>query len=214
MRPFRCPRCGGGAASRMGWPHPLILAWVLNPALALNELVLGQCQPKEVHTCETCPGPKAARAYVGCVSCGAWHPSSLWSKRLAFGHWAGYICRECGGVIPRLWNVWSFAVLIVLAPLWWYPVSRYRDVWLRSQWLRIKGAAPLDVGKELREIPWLRIGVLYWGVPVGLSHALLMAWFFHGPSYWASVGWFLRFMPLWLVGGGAFAALFRWAMTR
>src|SRR5262245_24481146 len=96
MNGFKCPKCGGGQASRWALPHPLLLHWIVNPGLVVNEILLGQCVARETYFCETCPGAKPTRAYLGCPRCGTWHPGSLWGNKRAFGHWLGYVCPTCG----------------------------------------------------------------------------------------------------------------------
>ena len=213
MAAFRCPKCAGSAFTRWAFPHPLVLHWLLNPGLVFNELVLGQRMPAATVFCETCREPKVQRAYIGCAQCDAWHPGALWSGRRGFGHWAGYVCPSCGASIPCLWNVWSFLLLMVTAPLWWIPWRVYRAHWRAWQLDRMRGAAPPDLAARARQVPWIRVGVFAWGLPTGLLVTLFLAWWFPG-GYWNSVGFLLWFFPIWIVAGVAFGLMLKWMATR
>ena len=214
MNSFRCPQCGGESASRWKLPHPLLVHWVLNPGLVFNELILGQCVARETYFCNTCTGPKVGRAYLHCPTCGTWHPGSLWSKGRALGQWLGYVCANCGGRIPRLWNAWSLVILALLAPLWWLPVSRYRERWQKWQWERIRGAEPADMQATLARVRWFRLGLLYWGLPVGVTFSLVLPLFLPGVGYWRGTGLLLLFLPIWLGAGLLFALTMRWVVTK
>jgi hypothetical protein len=126
---FECPRCGGQAHSVRSLRHPVHLHWVLNPGLAVNELILGQRVPRKIFFCQSCPGPAAQRGYVYCPGCGAFHSALIWSGRNAFGHWLGAVCPDCRCRIPSVLNITSWLVLSKLSPvcwlLWWLFGSRY-----------------------------------------------------------------------------------------
>lgn len=99
---FHCPACGGTDCSRWKATHPLLLHWVLNPGLAVNELVLGQRLPRTVYTCTACPRAHAPRQYTRCPVCRRFQPLAHWGE--TGGHWAGWFCPECGTAIPLLRN--------------------------------------------------------------------------------------------------------------
>ena len=116
-----CPECGGRHFKVSKLPDPTILHWVLNPAAVINEILLGQCLPKITLYCQTCQLPLYARSYVPCPHCRTMNNGLLWSKKHAFGNWLGYMCPNCRQRIPRLWNVFSIAILVLLAPIWYFP---------------------------------------------------------------------------------------------
>jgi hypothetical protein len=100
-----CPKCGGRHYKVWKLTHPIVFHYVLNPGIAINEILLGQCLPKVTLLCQTCQLPLYARSYVPCPHCRAMHDARLWSKQKAFGNWRGFICLSCGKAIPRLWNL-------------------------------------------------------------------------------------------------------------
>src|SRR4029077_8592771 len=89
---FRCPVCGGSEHRRWSPMHPALLHWRLNPALAINELVFGQCVPREIFVCTRCDAPQIRRTYARCASCGTFHSTWVWARANAFGHWLGLVC--------------------------------------------------------------------------------------------------------------------------
>lgn len=81
-------------------PNPLLLHWILNPGLAINQILLGQRVPKILLIDKTSDALLMNRQYVPCPSCGAIHNGMLWGRGNAFGHWIGYICPNCEQKFP------------------------------------------------------------------------------------------------------------------
>lgn len=52
-------------------PNPLLLHWILNPGLAINEVILGQRIPQVTLIDKTSNASLIERTYVPCPSCGA-----------------------------------------------------------------------------------------------------------------------------------------------
>lgn len=99
-------------------PHPLLVHWILNPGLCINEVILGQRIPKISLIDETSSEPLPDRTYTECPHCETVHSSKIWGKGNAFFHYAGLYCPNCEHKIPTLLNVFSILVLIVTFPLW------------------------------------------------------------------------------------------------
>lgn len=167
---FRCPCCGEGISTVMALPDFGMVHWILNPSLAINELVLGQCVAARVYLCESCPGPKQERAYVRCQSCGRYHSGMIWSGRLAFKNWIGHVCPDCGGSIPRLRNVFSALILAATAPLWGLPYLACRDRWRAWQQERTRAWRDQRAAEEPPPVNWIRSGL-----KVGLTAWLIAA---------------------------------------
>jgi hypothetical protein len=148
-------------------PHPLLLHWVLNPGLAFNELFLGQRTPKVILIDKTSSAPLMERQYVPCPHCKALNDARLWAKGNAFGHWFGYVCRECGGRIPCLWNLTSLIILAATFPIWIWLKVFAEERWLERERRRIKRVAvrPL-IGA--RQVSWARMGLMYGLLMFGL----------------------------------------------
>ena len=142
-------------------PHPLLLHWILNPGLIVNELLLGQRVPKLTLIERDTSRPFVERQSVPCPHCGTLHDGRLWSKKRAFGNWFGYYCRNCGDTIPCLWNVFSLLLLAITSPLWFWFRKPLRARWLRWQRRRFEHVedAPLPTAKTVK---WSRMGLI-WG---------------------------------------------------
>ena len=112
---FICPHCHGSGHTGWGMSHILILHWVLNPGLAVNELLFGQRIPKQMFICNGCRSSFASRTFVHCPWCGIYSESMIWSGTNGFGHWLGIVCPECGRGVPTLANAVTWAVSAGLA---------------------------------------------------------------------------------------------------
>jgi hypothetical protein len=116
---FECPRCHSQEFGTWAFPHPLILHWVLNPGLIVNELILGQRIPKITYYCKQCGSDTTYVRYYQCPSCDHFHEEAIWTGANGFGHWLGMICPDCGTEIPCLLNIASWIVLARLSPINW-----------------------------------------------------------------------------------------------
>lgn len=112
-----CPKCGGERHTLWGPTHPLMLHWRLNPAIATNELALGQ-RVTSTWICESCGGPVQDRSYTPCPSCRAMHPTSIWRLPNALGRWSGLRCPSCDAALPPIRNLWARGIERLTSPLW------------------------------------------------------------------------------------------------
>ena len=155
-------------------PHPLVLFWVLFPALIVNELIFGQRQPKVTLIDKESDKPLLERCYIPCPHCETLNDARLWGKRNAFGHWFGFVCPSCHQVIPCLWNVFSLAVLAITFPLWYFPARFFRPRWLEKEKKRLANVLerPLIQAKSinwlLRGTRWIHVRV-YGGYSAGVG---------------------------------------------
>ena len=115
-------------------PHPMVLHWILNPGLAINELILGQRLPKVMLVDKTSDAPLMERQYVPCPECNALTDARVWGGSRSKGHWFGYVCPECNGRIPCLWNLTSLVLLALTFPLWiWFKGSAEKKLLEREK---------------------------------------------------------------------------------
>lgn len=135
---FECPKCKGHACEMWGLDSPStstrLMYWhmILNPGLAINELVLGQRFPKNLYNCKSCTTPLYERSWVHCPECDTFHSGMIWSGKNAFKHWLGMFCPSCGGEIPCLSNYTTRAVLALTKPFWHGQVERKRALLTRE----------------------------------------------------------------------------------
>lgn len=144
-------------------PHPLLMHWVLNPGIALSELVLGQRMPRVMLIDKTSDAPLVERSYVPCPECNTLNDGRIWGADNGFGHWLGYVCPECGGKIPCLWNVFSIVIVFVTAPLWFVPWKMSGERWLRVERMRAQEARErlADASASTVKHPFMRGGILF-----------------------------------------------------
>lgn len=101
----QCPECRSEEFDIQTWRSGVMMHWVLNPALAFNELVLGQRIPSVMRTCRHCSTPS-----VGCPHCHRSIHCGHWSNQKAFGNYLGLKCPECEGLLPTLSNALAWLV--------------------------------------------------------------------------------------------------------
>jgi hypothetical protein len=195
----RCPECSE-SMKPFALPHPLLLHWILNPGLAFNELALGQRIPKRMYVCKSCDRPYTERNYVVCPSCAGIHRGMLWARRNALGHWFGYVCPSCGGVIPCLWNLTSLAILIVTFPVWWLPARYMKPRWLAFERRRI-GAVTGDGPPLPTREGWLLLGIFAWGLPVWAIVTAVALLRKSGGATFDAFARYVLFLPVALLGG-------------
>lgn len=108
---FICPGCGGDRHWRMDLRNPIVWHWVLNPGLAVNELVLGQRLPAVTYVCSHC-GPGLGGQFARCPGCRRFLTSTGPPFDRPLGNWMGYDCPHCGASIPLLYNAVTGAVVL------------------------------------------------------------------------------------------------------
>lgn len=118
------------------WKHPLLLHWTLNPALAFNELVLGQRIPRLTLIDTQSDARLLQRQYIPCPHCQAMNPASLYSKT-SFGNHAGLVCAECGEEVPTLKNALTWLITFLTWPVWAPIKHRFGTVLLARQRARL-----------------------------------------------------------------------------
>lgn len=141
-------------------PNPLLLHWIINPGIVINELVLGQRLPKVTLIDKTSDAPLMERQFVPCPECHALNDARLWSKQNAFGHWFGFVCPECGGKIPCLWNITSLIVLALTFPIWIWLKMFSEKKWLEKEKTRFTPILSQGL-PEAQKVSWLKMGLMY-----------------------------------------------------
>ena len=194
-------------------PHPLVLFWVLFPALIFNELILGQRQPKVSLVDKKSDKPWIERIYIPCPHCETLNDHRLWAKGNAFGHWFGLVCPSCHEIIPCLWNVLSLTVLAVTLPVWYFPARVFRRRWLEKEKERLAKVLERPL-IQAKSINWLLWGTLYCG---GFTWVMMVVIpqvreVFNGGDW----DWMMMFIGLliWLATGFAWGLSMRFFMNR
>lgn len=146
------------------WTHWAFFHWILNPGGAFNELFLGQRVPKVLLVDKQSDKPLMERNCVPCPHCGKIHDARTWSTQngTAFGHWYGYYCTNCGGIIPCLQNVTSYIILAITYPIRYPFLAAHKRRWMAKQPGRYDS---IDITKtEHKKVNWDKVGLLFGGI--------------------------------------------------
>lgn len=143
-------------------PNFMLLHWILNPGLAVNEIFLGQRIPRVMLIDKTSSAPLMRSYYVPCPHCGSVHSSMLWSGANGFGHWFGLICPHCRGKIPCLWNLTSLMILLVSFPIWLPIKMVFEKRYLTYELRRLENAKSMvEALPEVNGKSWIRAGLVF-----------------------------------------------------
>lgn len=188
-------------------PHPMVLHWVINPGLAINELLLGQRLPKVTLIDQTSDKPLLERQYVPCPSCSTLNDARLWSKGNAFGHWFGLICPNCHKKIPTLWNITSLLVLALTFPIWIFIKIFAEKAWLEREKRKFTEVTADGLPTE-KEISWVKMG---FGFGALMFCFMSLPMFFNGS---ATPKLIATQIVVWLIAGALFGLTMKFFMTR
>jgi predicted nucleic acid-binding Zn ribbon protein len=91
------------------WKSPVILHWIINSGLVINELILGQTIPKVMLIEREGKNSYFKPSMVPCPHCGTLHNGLKWSSqnKTAIKNWFGYYCDNCKKIIPVQKNLTS-----------------------------------------------------------------------------------------------------------
>ena len=141
-------------------PHLMLLHWVLNPGLAINELVLGQRIPKITLIDKTSHAPLMERQYVPCPHCHEIHHGLRWSKKASFQNWFGILCPSCEKTIPCLWNLTSLIILTITFPVWGWFKKPMEARWKKFKLRQYANMKQAEYAKA-KDVSWLKMGLLF-----------------------------------------------------
>lgn len=195
--------------------------WIINPGIAVNELLLGQRVPKVMLIDKESSKPLMERTYVPCPHCETVHESAVWShkNKNVFKNWYGLYCPSCGDIIPCLSNVLSIVMRAITYPLWFWKKEDMKARWMEKQRLKSENLDTTVVAHK--EVNWVKMGVKFGGIMF-----ILMTVFFKVVQYtddpqgdtvlehvW-DVPFLLTSLVLWALGGLAFGYGMKYFMGR
>jgi hypothetical protein len=160
------------------WKNWMMLHWLLNPGLVINELILGQRIPKISLEDKISDKPRMERSFIPCPHCKTLHDGRTWStqNRTAFKNWFGLYCTNCEKIIPCLMNAFSFILLAITFPIWGWFKKSLKANWLKKQPERYKN---LDISKTpnpFEKNNWIKTG-LSWGAFMFVIMSVLFPYF-------------------------------------
>jgi hypothetical protein len=147
----------------LDWKSPLILHWIINPDLVINELILGQTIPKVMLIEREGLKPYFQRSIVPCPHCGTLHRGIKWSaqNKTTFKNWFGYYCDNCKEIIPVQRNLLSLIILFITYPIWGWFRKSIRQSWLDKQPYRYNNIN-LEIPENKNTTKnWLKSGLFF-----------------------------------------------------
>ena len=194
------------------WKNWMMIHWMINPGLIINELILGQRIPKISLEDKESDKPRIERTYVPCPHCETIHDGRTWSSQnnTGFKNWFGLYCKNCGNIIPCLINIFSLIILAITFPIWGWFKNSLKDKWLKRQPERF---AKIDLN-ELKN-PYEGRGWLKQGLSFGFFMYVFMTILFpiilkeEITSEDLLIG-----IPIWLIGGLGFGYTMKLFMNK
>ena len=186
----------------LDWKSPVILHWIINPGLVVNELILGQTVPKVMLIEREGNKPFYQRSSVPCPHCGELHSGLKYSaqNKTAFKNWFGFYCDNCKEIIPVQRNLTSLIILILTFPIWgWFRKSMQKS-WLDKQPERYRRINLEIPEKKNTTKNWLKSG-LYFGIFMFVSMVIIYPLIKGKEITLESI--VIR-VPLWIIGGLAY----------
>ena len=162
------------------WKNWMMLHWILNPGLIVNELILGQRVPKITLEDKISDKPRLERSFVPCPHCETLHDARTWSTHngTAFKNWFGLYCTNCGKTIPCLLNIFSFILLLVTFPLWGWFRKGLKRLWLQNQPKRFTHIDIENTPNPFNNKSWIHTG-LSWGAIMFVMMTLIFPYLDH-----------------------------------
>lgn len=184
------------------WKNWMYFHWIINPGIAINELIFGQRVPKVTLIDKTSNKPKYESSFIPCPHCNTLHDGRTWSTNngTAFKNWFGLYCHKCNQVIPCLTNIFTYLILATTYPIWgWFHVS------LKNKWLENQPKRYNNLDLETQPNPYEGNGWMKQGLNWGLSMFVIMTFLF--PLIMGEKITLLKIaigIPVWTIGGLGF----------
>lgn len=156
------------------WKNFMVLHWMINPALVINELFFGQRVPKISLEDKTIDKPRIERSYIPCPHCETLHDGRTWSTQngTAFKNWFGLYCPNCKEIIPCVMNIFTLLALMITFPFWGWFRKNLKENWLAKQPARYQNINTEDTPNYFDENSWFYTG-LSWGLVMFLLMSLI-----------------------------------------
>ncbi|MGZ2368436.1 hypothetical protein ACXR6G_01460 [Ancylomarina sp. YFZ004] len=194
------------------WKSPVILHWIINPGLVINELILGQTIPKVMLIEREGNKPFYQRSLVPCPHCGELHSGLKFSEqnKTAFKNWFGFYCDNCKEIIPVQRNLTSLIILTITFPIWGWFKQSIKQKWLDKQPERYKNLNLEIIEKKNTTKDWLKMG-FFWGLFMYVFMIFILPLIEQEEISQKSM---LIGIPIWLIGGLGFGFFMKIWMNR
>jgi hypothetical protein len=194
------------------WKNWMMLHWILNPGLAINELILGQRVPKVSLEDRTIDKPRIERTRVPCPHCDTLHDGRTWSTEngTAFKNWFGLYCKNCGNTIPCLTNAFSFIILALTFPIWGWFKKSLKTKWLAKQPERYENIDIEHIPNPFDENSWVASG-LSWGAFMFVLTSIIFPYFTGQEITFKTL---VLGVVVWTIGGLGFGYIMKLYMNK
>jgi len=194
------------------WKNWMMIHWMVNPGLVINELILGQRIPKISLLDKESDKPRIERSYIPCPHCHKIHDSRTWSSqnKTAFKNWFGLYCSNCGNIIPCLMNIFSFMILAITFPIWGWFKKSLKNNWLKKQPDRFANLDIENLPNPYEGTGWLKQG-LFFGVFMYVFMDIIFPLFSNEVLTKRDL---LIGIPIWLIGGLVFGFIMKLVMNK
>ncbi len=184
------------------WKSPVVLHWILNPGLVINELILGQTLPKVMLIEREGAKPFSQRSLIPCPHCGELHSGLKYStqNKTALKNWFGFYCDKCSRIIPVQRNLTSLIVLAITFPIWGWFRKSLKQNWLDKQPERYQNLNLEPVTAKMTAKSGLIMGLI-WGLFMYLVMTFIFPLIMQEEMTQKSM---LIGIPIWLIAGLAF----------
>jgi hypothetical protein len=194
------------------WKNWIMIHWMINPGLVINELILGQRIPKISLEDKESNKPRIERTFVPCPHCEKVHDGRTWStqNKTGFKNWFGLYCNNCGNIIPCLINIFSLTILAITFPIWGWFKNSMKNKWLKKQPSRFENIKINELPNPYEGNGWLKQGLSF-----GFFMYVFMIIFFPLISKeQITLKSLLIGIPIWLIGGLGFGYIMKLMMTK
>jgi len=190
------------------WKHPMVLHWIINPGLVINELLFGQRVPKIMLEEKGVKKPLGERTYVPCPHCNTLHQGMKWSgqNKTAMKNWFGLYCDHCGKIIPCLINLTSLIILIVTAPIWYWFKEPLKRKWLAKQPQRYENIELSNDGNSFAGYGWIKEGLSFGFLMFIAMELIVNPVLQEEPITWKTI---LFGFVAWTIGGLTYGAIMK-----
>lgn len=187
--------------------HIMMIHWMLNPGMMINELILGQRVPKVILEEKLSDKPRYERTFVPCPHCKTIHDSRTWSFSNNTGskNWFGLYCPACENIIPCLSNLASLVVLTAAFPLLALFRKTMRERWLQKQPQRFTKIRPNLVPDPFANSGWVAYGTAF-GFTMFVLNGIIFPQLCNVDFMALDI---VAVLPVWLLGGLAWGYIMK-----
>jgi hypothetical protein len=156
------------------WQNWANIHWMINPGVAVGELIFGIRVPGVTLIDTTSDKPLMERQFIPCPHCSNLNDARIWwssNNKTYSKNWFGLYCPVCGKIIPCLFNLTSLLIIVLTFPFWIWFYKPLKRSWLEKQPKRYENITYKL--PKFNEVSWIKMG-LKWGAFMFLIMSIIM----------------------------------------